>query len=68
MISKPLAYIFLPASNRHEYEVKMIRNIIKGYALSGIVWLRQPTEEEQLSMLPCIIPNGFELIAQPLQT
>jgi len=65
----PLAYLFLPGCNRNEHTVMLLGSTpIKGYALDGIIWLRQPNEKERLAMLPCIVPDGFELLAQPLQT
>lgn len=63
---KPIAYLFSHGENKHCYEVESLFHLpFHGYSLKGIIWLRQPTTEERLCIIPCLFPDGFELIAEP---
>lgn len=63
----PLAYIFMHTDVADKYDVITIyRNQApgKGCAIAGIIWIRQPTEQERICAMACISPGGFELIAK----
>ena len=63
---KPIAYLFSHGENKHCYEVESLFHLpFHGYSLKGIIWLRQPTFDERMSIVMPMVKGGFELIAEP---
>ena len=62
---KPLAHIFSRGDNKYCPFVETIFGVGPGHSLTGIIWLRAPTHDERMALLPCLDKGGFELIAEP---
>lgn len=67
MKNKPIAYLFRDGEDKRSYEVTTLTKLggICCLPINGIIWLRQPTFDERMSIVMPMVKGGFELIAEP---
>lgn len=64
LLKDKLAIVFERGERKGEYKSYIIKNYrpMCGSTIDGIIWLRRPTWEERVSIVPMIHQNGFEIM------